>query len=220
MKIIVSGYGKIGKLLCRRLDSYEVLILDPKYSKVNISSIVDDYDLIIDFSNREAIYDIYEYMRNHDNTKLIIGTTGYNDEDNRLIDDIAINHVVVKDSNFSYSMLIYQKLVSYLNSFDLSSFQLTLKETHHFSKKDAPSGTAYSIIKKLYRYFVEIISIRNNTKKSGVHVLELKEKNGTINLSHEANNRMMFVDGVIKTIESIHSFKNGLYSFEDIVNGN
>ena len=111
MKIIVSGYGKIGKLLCRRLDSYEVLILDPKYSKVNISSIVDDYDLIIDFSNREAIYDIYEYMRNHDNTKLIIGTTGYNDEDNRLIDDIAINHVVVKDSNFSYSMLIWESQI-------------------------------------------------------------------------------------------------------------
>lgn len=220
MKIIISGYGKIGKLLCRELSSHDLLILDPKYSKVNIVSIVDEYDLIIDFSNREAIYDICEYMKNHKNTKLIIGTTGYDEKENRLIDEIALDHVVVKDSNYSYSMHIYKKIVSYLNDFDLSSFEITLKETHNVSKRDSPSGTSYSIIKRLYRYFVEIISIRNHTKKSGVHVLEFKDKNGSICLIHEAKNRMMFVDGVIKTIDKITSLNNGLYSFEDIINGN
>ena len=88
MKIIISGYGKIGKLLCRELSFHDLLILDPKYSKVNIVSIVDEYDLIIDFSNRAAIYDICEYMKNHKNTKLIIGTTGYDEKENRLIDEI------------------------------------------------------------------------------------------------------------------------------------
>lgn len=213
MKIIISGYGKMGSLLLERLkDNHELSVVDLKLGN-SITDIKEEADVIIDFSNRESIYSIAKYIENK-KTKLIIGTTGYLDTEEEIISKLSEDHVVIKSSNFSKGIYIMNELVSTLNKFDLSEAFIRLIEKHNKNKIDSPSGTSKSLMSKL-SFPIDVTSVRSGDI-IGEHELELVLGSEVINIKHTAYSRNVFIDGVIELLGIIDELEDGLYSLERI----
>ena len=57
MKILISGYGKMGKEIEKELKQHELFIVS-KENGLTYKDIKEEIDVIIDFSSHEAIFDI------------------------------------------------------------------------------------------------------------------------------------------------------------------
>jgi 4-hydroxy-tetrahydrodipicolinate reductase len=73
--------------------------------------------------------------------RVILGTTGFNPEQNRQIVDVLSKVPSVFSPNFSVGVNILFKLAESLKAFP-TGYDFSLSEIHHTGKKDAPSGTA------------------------------------------------------------------------------
>ena len=213
MNIAISGYGKMGKSIENQLIAKHNLIIVSPETNTSFKDIKVDIDVIIDFSNHEVIKDIEKYLLNK-KCSLIIGTTGYSEEENKIIKRISENHVVIKSSNYSKGMNIFLDLISLIQNYDLLNEQLLIKEIHHKNKKDVPSGTAL-MIKDVLNKDIIIESIRKD-EHVGEHQVIVSLNNEKLVLTHQAYSRDVFVSGVIEVLEIINNLEVGLYSLGDL----
>jgi 4-hydroxy-tetrahydrodipicolinate reductase len=97
-------------------------------------------------------------------------------------------------------------------------FDFRVTETHHTSKKDAPSGTALTIKQVLESanpaMNVEIVSKREGDA-AGIHVVEARTANELIELKHESFSRRGFAEGAVRAAEWVAG-KTGCWDFQDI----
>lgn len=213
MNIIISGFGKIGSLLFDKLKGHRLFIVDERLD-YRFEDIKEEIDLVIDFSSSSHINVIYQFLKNNPKTDLIIGTTGYSQEQLKLINDLSKSRVVVISSNYSKGMNILFALIESLKTFDLRDENITLIETHHQNKIDSPSGTSKTIISKFNRK-IKVISKRKNDVV-GVHQLEINLKDEKIILKHQALSRNAFIVGVEEIVPIIKTLNQGLYTLEDL----
>jgi 4-hydroxy-tetrahydrodipicolinate reductase len=164
----------------------------------------------------------------------VVGTTGFTpaqkEEMRRAIEG---NVPAVISTNFSVGVNIFWKLVQeathYLNEYDIEVI-----EAHHRHKKDAPSGTAKTILDMIERetgprekiYGREGMKPRGN--EIGVHVIRGGDIVGEhsviyagnyecIELSHRAYDRAVFAKGAVKAIEWVPGKSPGIYSMTDVL---
>lgn len=212
MKILISGYGKMGKEIEKELKQYELFIVS-KENGLTYKDIKEEIDVIIDFSSHEAIYDIKEYLIDKKNTSLIIGTTNYSDLESEVIKEISKNHTVVMFSNFSKGVNLLYKLVEVVSTY-LKNENIYLIEKHHKYKKDFPSGTSKTI-KEIIDYPINILEIKSG-EIIGTHELDVYFENERLSLVHEAFSRKAFVEGVIQAVNIIKNLPIGLYNRENL----
>ncbi|MCQ2265990.1 MAG: 4-hydroxy-tetrahydrodipicolinate reductase, partial [Bacteroidales bacterium] len=100
-----------------------------------------------------------------------------------------------------------------------SRFLPSIEETHHITKKDAPSGTAIQlakIIEKQYDKSLEIpIQSFRLTDVPGIHKVTYQSENETIELTHTAKNRVELARGAVKAALWLVNHP-GIYNFKDI----
>ena len=130
MKIILSGYGKMNKALEKLLYSHQLFIVSPE-TGLDFKEINEEVDIIIDFSFHKVIHVISEYLENKKKIKLIIGTTGYTNDELEIIEKISKNHVVVMSSNFSKGINMFFSMVKKLAEYNLDDYNIYLLEKHH-----------------------------------------------------------------------------------------
>ena len=102
----------------------------------------------------------------------------------------------------------------------LKNYDSCIKETHHESKKDTPSGTAIKIQTDLNTSLkkAEPISIKSNRigDIKGEHEVEYFSKSDSIHIKHTAHNRKGFAKGVILATEFLKN-KTGIFSMSDVI---
>ena len=190
-------------------------------------------DVLIDFTVAHAAVENVKSAAKH-NVALIVGTTGFTPEQ-REVRAAAINgHVpAVISSNFSVGVNIFWQLVREAGR-HLKDYDIEVIEAHHRNKKDAPSGTAKTILqildeeagarKKLYGR--EGMMERQN--EIGVHVIRggdivgdhtvMFSKNfETIELSHRAYDRSVFASGALRAARWVAGKKPGIYGMNDVL---
>lgn len=98
-------------------------------------------DVVIDFSRPEATV---EYLSKFPSKcPLIIGTTGYTEDEIGLIESAAQGRFVLMASNFSIGIFRLNQYLSQISAdFD---WDCEIVEEHHNQKVDAPSGTAITL---------------------------------------------------------------------------
>ncbi len=212
MKIIISGYGKMGKELEQELKQHKVYIVS-KETNTRFEDIKEVIDVVIDFSYPNQIYEIEKYLSMSPNTNLIIGTTSYNHKQIETIKNISKEHKVIMFSNYSKGCNIFLKLIKLLSSY-LNEEQIYLLEKHHKYKTDSPSGTSKTIIETLDKK-VETISIRSG-EIIGEHQVDVYFNNEMISLKHIAYSRKAFVEEINHILELIKELDVGLYTKENI----
>jgi len=191
-------------------------------------------DVLIDFTIATAAVENVK-MAARNNVALVVGTTGFTPEQRAVMEKAIHNNVpAVISSNFSVGVNIFWQLVRESGKL-LKDYDIEVFEAHHRNKKDAPSGTAKTILQILEEeagsrqkmYGREGMTERKN--EIGVHVVRggdivgdhkvMFSKNfETIELSHHASDRSVFASGAIHAARWVVGKKPGIYGMSDVLN--
>jgi 4-hydroxy-tetrahydrodipicolinate reductase len=190
-------------------------------------------DVLIDFTVASAAVGNVQ-MAARNNCALIVGTTGITAEQRAEMEKAIHGHVpAVISSNFSIGVNIFLQLVRESAKL-LKDYDIEVIEAHHRAKRDAPSGTAKTILQIIEEeagnrekmYGREGMTERKN--EIGVHVIRggdivgdhkvMYSKNyETIELSHQAYDRSVFASGALVAARWVVGKKPGIYGMGDVL---
>lgn len=150
---------------------------------------------------------------------IVVGTTGHMNFD--ILKEAAYTIPILYSANFSLGIaLMLQAAKGFAQTF---SRQTTIKivETHHAHKKDAPSGTALLLAKKIrecHPYQVEIQSIRCE-EIIGKHELCFQNGDETLTLTHEIKDRSALAKGALLAARFLALQLPGFYTMDEVLKG-
>jgi 4-hydroxy-tetrahydrodipicolinate reductase len=191
-------------------------------------------DVLIDFTVAQAAVGNVK-MAARNKVALVVGTTGFTGEQRAEMEQAIHGNVpAVISSNFSMGVNIFWQLLRDAAKL-LKEYDIEVIEAHHRNKRDAPSGTAKTILqildegagerKKIYGR--EGMTERGN--EIGMHVIRggdivgdhtvMFSKNfETIELSHRAYDRSVFASGALHAARWVVGKKPGIYGMSDVLN--
>ncbi len=164
------------------------------------------------------------------------GTTGW-DEQLEQVENHCIksNGSLFYASNFSIGVNLFFALNRYLTRLmaDHNEYGISLEETHHTQKIDAPSGTAVSLVKdiikeqdnyqtwklmpgELQRGEIPVTAHRIEGV-TGTHRVQFQSKIDTITIEHAAHSREGFAQGAIMAARWLTG-KKGVFTMKDLLN--
>jgi 4-hydroxy-tetrahydrodipicolinate reductase len=169
----------------------------------------------------------------------VIGTTGLSASDDAVIKSVTSRAIVVKSGNMSLGVNLLAALVKRVAQSLDDSFDIEILEMHHKDKIDAPSGTAFLLGEAaaegrkiaLDQHSargrdgftgarkagdIGFASLRGGTV-AGDHSVIFAGPYERIELSHRAEDRMIFAHGALKAAMWAHGRKPGLYSMADVL---
>ncbi|QJC31939.1 4-hydroxy-tetrahydrodipicolinate reductase [Enterobacteriaceae endosymbiont of Donacia versicolorea] len=193
----------------------------------NIMNIINKFDVLIDFTNPYSTIKNINICKKY-NKKIVIGTTGFNNEQKIIIKEISKKIAVVLSSNFSQGINILFKIIENITEIFCKNKQKDLDidiiEKHHKNKVDLPSGTALSI----KDIILHVLKKNNVIKKINFHSIRAADLYGEhnilfsfigeqIELTHKASNRISFAKGAIQAAIWISNKQKGIYNMQDIL---
>lgn len=219
MKVVISGYGKMGHMveavLKRRgielaLASEDVCGVDPELAKECV---------VIDFTTPDAFRANYKGIARLYKAA-VIGTTGWSDIRDEVISAFeSEGKTMVYASNFSIGVNAYFAAVQKVSEV-LAGHGYTphVHEIHHIHKLDTPSGTAKSIgaiIEQTLGVKPEITADRIG-EVPGTHTAEFASSVDKITFTHEAFSREGFAEGAVEAAVMTENI-TGVHEFKDII---
>jgi 4-hydroxy-tetrahydrodipicolinate reductase len=169
----------------------------------------------------------------------VIGTTGLSPEEERRIEGAAQRSAIVKAGNFSLGVNLVAALVRRVARTLDQEFDIEIVEMHHNKKIDAPSGTALMFGRAAAEGRHIDLATRSDRGRDGLtgarksgHIGFASLRGGTvvgdhtvvfagpaerIELTHKAEDRMIFARGAVKAAMWAHGRKPGLYAMADVL---
>ncbi len=196
----------------------------------------EKYDIIIDFSHPSSLDSIIKTAREN-SAAVLIGTTGYSNEELKKIEDLSKELAVLKATNMSLGMNLLFSLVEQAASVLKDKADIEVVESHHNRKKDAPSGSAKTIVESIEKglgeerkhQFGREGQCKREEGEIGIHAIRGGNIVGkheanfineleSIKISHEAYDRGVFADGAISAAKFLAKKEPGLYNMKDVLN--
>ena len=151
MKIALIGYGKMGKMIEQIALSrgHEIVsIIDIDNQEEFESAAFKSADVAIEFTAPTVAYQ--NYMKAcAAGVKVVSGSTGWLDEHLDEMKQLCTTggKTLFWSSNFSLGVAIFSVVNKYLASImnKFPEYEVSMEETHHIHKLDAPSGTAITL---------------------------------------------------------------------------
>lgn len=248
MKIALIGYGKMGKMIeeIARSRGHEIV------SIIDINN-MDDFDspefasadVAIEFTSPQAAFGNYLRAFKH-NVKVVSGSTGWISEHGAEVNRLCTEggQTLFWASNFSVGVAIFSAVNRYLakimNRFP--GYDVSIEETHHIHKLDAPSGTAITLAEEIIGNLdrknrwvkgtllaadgsvsgnaegkddeLVISSIRRD-EVPGIHSITYDSEADKIVITHDAHSRRGFALGAVLAAEYTATH-NGLLTTSDL----
>jgi 4-hydroxy-tetrahydrodipicolinate reductase len=221
MKVLIVGYGKMGRLVdeLASAQGHEVV------GRVDEGR--DEWapaDAAIDFSTAEALlanFPRYLELR----APLVIGTTGWSQHTDRLrAEAVKARLGVVASANFSVGVNLFQLLAHEAAHLmrEQEQYGAWIHEAHHATKRDAPSGTALllrdAMIQAGFNRAIDVSSTRAGTIP-GMHTIGFDSSSDTIELTHTARDRRGFATGALLAARWVQG-REGWFSMLDVLRDN
>lgn len=203
MKIALLGYGKMGKLIEQ--------IAHGQGEEILFQKDISQADVCIDFSHGSSVLD-HVKLCIKEGKNLVLGTTGWENqftEVKRRVEGSSIG--LLYSSNFSIGVHLFIQLLERSKEL-LTTYDAAGVEFHHNQKKDAPSGTAKEIAKRLQ---IDFSSVRVGSV-FGKHEVIFDSPLDTITVSHEAKSREGFALGALEAARWLKG-KAGFFTLKDMV---
>jgi len=196
-------------------------------------------DIIIDFTIPNCTLEILKIACKL-KKKVVIGTTGFNRNQENQIQRYAQKIAILKAGNMSLGVNLLMYLTEIASKSLDDNYLSKIFEVHHKYKKDYPSGTAlmlgkgiadgknkdlYNLMgkkflnKKSFPYGKKINF--NSLRKDeiiGEHEVKFSSGKEIITLNHEAFDRALYSDGALTAAKWLMGKKSGLYSMRDLLN--
>lgn len=246
MKVLVYGFGLMGKKIYRHLKNdgeFEVMgvvsnffdedIEENMYE--NLKACGEKADVIIDFSHPANLDDILEYALKN-NTKLVLATTGFTQEQLDKIKEASNSIAIFQSYNTSFGVQMLTKILRQVTEqFYSNGFDIEIVEKHHNQKIDAPSGTAKLLYEVMNEEVEELTPVYDRSAVAqkrkheevglqalrggtifGEHTVMFAGNDEVIEIKHTALSKEVFVLGAVSAAKMLKNHEKGLYTLKTL----
>jgi 4-hydroxy-tetrahydrodipicolinate reductase len=224
MKVVISGYGKMGHMVEKILDQQGIECVAKSEDITAIDPAVAKECVCIDFTTPAAFRANYQFLAKNFKA-VVIGTTGWNDIKDDVISAFNANNTpMIYGSNFSIGVNIFFAVTDFASKLmsKFGGYMPYINEKHHCHKLDAPSGTAKSlqaIVEDNMHANVDMSAVRCG-EIPGIHTVGFEGLNDRITMTHEAFSREGFAAGAVEAAKLAENAQ-GVHEFKDLIfNGN
>jgi 4-hydroxy-tetrahydrodipicolinate reductase len=239
-KVIITGSsGRMGKALLACAErNPELKVAGQIDAGQNLADVINSGDVVIDFSFHAASVGFAEICAQHKKA-MVIGTTGHSEADKAKIVSLSSKIPIVLATNFSTGVNTLFWLTRKAAEILGPDFDLEVVEMHHRLKKDAPSGTATTLVeiladvrklqvKEALRHGREGIVGERTASEIGMHSVRggdvvgdhtvIFATNGErVELTHKASSRETFANGALRAAQWVVKQKPGLFNMQDVL---
>lgn len=237
MNIALIGYGKMGheieKIALSRGHKI-VSIIDVNNRHDFDSDAFKSADIAIEFSTPDSAIENYRKCFEA-NVAVVAGTTGWLDHLNEVKKACEeAGKTFFYASNYSLGVNIFFALNKYLAKImnDYPDYNVSMEETHHIHKLDAPSGTAITLaegildnVERKENWTLEIentpsdlaIHCIREGEVPGIHEIVYESDADVISIKHDAKSRKGFALGAVVAAEFTKG-KKGFLGMKDMLN--
>ena len=236
MKIVISGYGRMGKeveTIALKRGHQIIAKIDQPDEWDEFDAVQSQADVVIDFSQPEVVVNNLKRCFKA-GIPVVTGTTGWDDQMAEVVQACTTQKgTLFYAPNFSIGVNIFfranQQLAKLMDGAE--GYSAMIDETHHIHKLDAPSGTAIKIAdgiigqNKQFKKWVKglcasqselsIVSNREG-EVTGTHEVIYDSEVDKISLKHEAKNRSGFALGAVLAAEFVQG-KQGAFTMDDLL---
>ena len=249
---ITGGLGRMGQQIINsskkdrkfKITSItESKILNKKISgfklQINSKNAFRNAQVIIDFSTPKCTLEILK-IASVLKKKVVIGTTGFSNKDEKLIKKYSRKIPILKAGNMSLGVNLLVYLTEIASRSLGNNFLSKVYEVHHKHKKDHPSGTALMLGKGIATgkklNLSRIMGKKYLNKKSfpfskrtnfnslrkgkviGEHEVKFSSGKEMVTLNHESFDRSLYSEGALAAAKWLVNKKPGLYSMKNVLN--
>jgi len=197
-----------------------------------------DADVFIDFTSIETTLENIIWCQQHKKA-LVIGTTGFNDDQVSIIENAGQFMPVVLAPNTSVGVNLMFKLLEITAKAIGDYTDIEIFEAHHRFKKDAPSGTAVKMgqviadtlgrdLNECAVYGREGITEERSRETIGFatvragdivgeHTAFFADLGERLEITHKASSRMTFALGAMRAAFWLSEADNGFYDMQDVL---
>jgi 4-hydroxy-tetrahydrodipicolinate reductase len=225
------------------LVGHNISVLDGAFPKTvsivdDLESVIDDFDVVIDFSIPAATLKNIALCKKHKKS-LVIGTTGFSEEEKQVIADAAKTTAIMFAPNMSVGVNLCLNLLKQAAKVLGDDYDVEIIETHHRHKIDAPSGTAIRMgevvadalgrnLEECAVYGRQGITGERKTKTIGFETIRAGDVVGDhtvlfagigerIEITHKASSRMTFAQGAVRAAIWLKDKETGLFDMQDVL---
>jgi 4-hydroxy-tetrahydrodipicolinate reductase len=225
MRLLLIGYGRMGKLVERLAPEYGFEVVARLDDTNNIGGAgipsAPDADVAVEFSVPSAVAENLPKLAAR-KINIVIGTTGWHQHEERMkmiAGDAGIG--VVAASNFSLGVALFQNLAEQAaRMFALyPQYGAWIHEIHHSAKKDAPSGTAITLQQSMtaagYTHNIDVASNRAGSVP-GTHTIGFDGPFETVTMTHTNRDRAAFAQGALQAATWVRG-RQGWFTIKDVL---
>lgn len=239
-RVIINGSkGRMGQALiacaARRSD---LQVTGQADQGDDLAALLPGADVVIEFSFHSVTAAVAELCAKHSKA-LVIGTTGHTEAEKAQITALKSRIPIVWASNYSTGVNTLFWLTRKAAEILGPDFDLEVVEMHHRLKKDAPSGTATTLLeilagvrqlqlKDALRHGRQGITGERTRTEIGVHAVRGGDVVGDhtvifaadgerVELTHKASSRDTFAQGALRAAQWVAGRAPGLYDMQDVL---
>jgi 4-hydroxy-tetrahydrodipicolinate reductase len=205
----------------------------------DLLAVINDFDVLIDFTSPAATL-VNAKICARAGKQLVVGTTGFADDEKAEMLAAAEQTALCVASNFSTGVNLCFKLLDIAARVLGDDVDIEVYEAHHRHKVDAPSGTALSmgevVANALGRDLSECAvygregqtgardreTIGFATVRAGDivgdHTVIFAADGERVEITHKATSRMSFARGAVRAAQWLSQKPTGLFDMQDVLN--
>ena len=204
----------------------------------DLQGVAEDFDVLIDFTHPGATLENVEICRGAGRA-MVIGTTGFNDQQRSRIAAAAEDIGVVFAPNMSIGVNLCFKLLQIAAQVLGDDVDVEIIEAHHRDKVDAPSGTALrmgEVVAEVLGRDLDDCAVYGREGHTGArdrktigfetiragdivgdHTVIFAGVGERVEITHKASSRMTFASGATRAALWIGAKGQGLYDMQDVL---
>jgi len=180
----------------------------------SLASCGAEADVVIDFSIAAALPETLDFCVSR-KLPLVLATTGHDASGMQAVKAAAEQIPILVSANLSLGALVVSRLVREARNLLAEAYDVTILETHHRAKRDAPSGTAKMLAAAMDMPDATTLSIRGGGV-FGTHEVRFLGDMDVITVRHEAIDRRLFAKGALVAARWVAGRAPGLYVLDDV----
>lgn len=233
IRTLIFGAGRMAQSLLSVVDSYPeisivgVVFHDPKESAGNkfpatffdslesaSDSLQRPVDLVIDFSLADGTPVASRWCERH-GIAFLSGVTGIDEQAHAALDAVSQSVPVLWAPNLSFGVNLMAGLLREIGPVVSGAGKVSVEETHHAGKKDAPSGTALFLAEQVGTHSNTAFHSIREGDVIGEHSVTIELPDETLTFTHTAQDRALFARGALEAGQWLVQQTAGRYSAAD-----
>ena len=227
LNLALLGHGKMGSAVAsiapeRGFDLRLILTIESNPDGVAVTE--ENFrgiDVAIDFTQPDVVVDNIRRVAGL-GVNLVVGTTGWNDrfaEVEKIVNGHGIG--LVYAANFSIGVQLFYRLAREAARIfaPYQMYEPYIVEAHHKFKKDAPSGTALELKRRVEPLLPSREIFTSSVRGGyipGMHELGFDSEADTVVVRHNARSRQGFAEGALYAARWVVG-KKGMFAFDQVL---